>query len=185
LRAANPDSPGAAVGRYRLIERIGEGGFADVYRAEQIEPVRREVAVKIIKPGMDTRAVIARFEAERQALAMMDHPNIARVFDAGALGENTKRKSQIANKLQVQSSNLAEHDPAHAVAAPGLASCDLELAWDLGLGTCDFDPCLGRPYFVMELIRGVPITRFKSNSTVNTATPSRRVHDDCRAIVVL
>ncbi len=80
-----PDAeyPGCLVGRYKLLERIGEGGFGDVYMAEQQEPVRREVAVKVIKLGMDTRQVIARFEAERQALALMDHPNIAKVFDAG------------------------------------------------------------------------------------------------------
>jgi hypothetical protein len=99
------EGPGAAIGRYRLIEAIGEGGFGRVFRAEQREPVRREVALKIIKLGMDTRQVIARFEAERQALAMMDHPGIARVFDAGATAN-------------------------------------------------------GRPYFVMELVRGVPITQF-------------------------
>jgi len=75
---------GSIIGPYRLLELIGEGGFGAVYMAEQIEPVRRRVALKIIKLGMDTRRVIARFEAERQALAMMDHPNIARVLDAGA-----------------------------------------------------------------------------------------------------
>jgi WD40 repeat protein/tRNA A-37 threonylcarbamoyl transferase component Bud32 len=75
---------GAIVGRYRLLEKIGEGGFASVYVAEQKEPVQRQVALKILKHGMDTQAVVARFEAERQALAMMDHPNIARVLDAGA-----------------------------------------------------------------------------------------------------
>ncbi|HMO15527.1 MAG TPA: protein kinase [Pirellulaceae bacterium] len=71
------------IGPYRLLEKIGEGGFGDVFVAEQIEPVERKVAIKIIKPGMDSREVVARFAAERQALAMMDHPNIARVFDAG------------------------------------------------------------------------------------------------------
>ena len=91
--------------RYRLIEKIGEGGCGIVYRAEQLAPVRREVALKVIKLGMDTRAVIARFEGERQALALMDHPHIARVFDAGA------------------SRN-------------------------------------GRPFFVMELVRGEPITEY-------------------------
>jgi serine/threonine protein kinase len=75
---------GTIVGRYRLVEKIGEGGFASVYVAEQEEPVQRKVALKILKHGMDTQAVVARFEAERQALAMMDHPNIARVLDAGA-----------------------------------------------------------------------------------------------------
>ncbi len=75
---------GTIVGRYRLLEKIGEGGFASVYVAEQKEPVHRRVALKILKHGMDTQTVVARFEAERQALAMMDHPNIARVLDAGA-----------------------------------------------------------------------------------------------------
>ncbi|HNC22649.1 MAG TPA: serine/threonine-protein kinase [Opitutaceae bacterium] len=99
------DVPGDRISRYRLGERIGEGGFGVVYQAEQEEPVRRTVALKIIKLGMDTRAVVARFEAERQALAMMDHPHIARVFDGGAT-------------------------------------------------------TAGRPYFVMELVRGQPITTF-------------------------
>jgi eukaryotic-like serine/threonine-protein kinase len=108
--AATIDRPaseqiGATIGRYRLLEQLGEGGMGVVYVAEQSDPVRRRVALKIIKPGMDTRQVIARFEAERQALAMMDHPNIAKVYDAGAT-EN------------------------------------------------------GRPYFVMELVRGMPITDY-------------------------
>jgi serine/threonine protein kinase/Tol biopolymer transport system component len=78
------EAPGTAIGRYKLLEKIGEGGMAVVYMAEQTEPLRRKVALKIIKLGMDTRSVIARFEAERQALALMDHPSIAKVFDAGA-----------------------------------------------------------------------------------------------------
>ena len=81
--AAN-EEPGTIIGRYKLLELIGEGGFGAVYMAEQTEPVRRKVALKIIKLGMDTKQVIARFEAERQALAMMDHANIAKVLDAGA-----------------------------------------------------------------------------------------------------
>jgi serine/threonine protein kinase len=96
---------GERIGRYRIIEQIGEGGFGIVYLAEQEEPVRRRVALKIIKVGMDTREVIARFESERQALALMDHPNIATVFDGGATES-------------------------------------------------------GRPYFVMEMVSGVPITSF-------------------------
>ena len=77
------EKPGDRIGRYKLLEKIGEGGMGIVYMAEQEEPVRRRVALKIIKLGMDTKQVIARFEAERQALAMMDHPNIAKVLDAG------------------------------------------------------------------------------------------------------
>ena len=108
-RADAEEAVGAVIGRYRLLEKIGEGGCGVVYRAEQQQPVQRRVALKIIKLGMDTRAVVARFEAERQALALMDHPNIARVFDAG----ETDR---------------------------------------------------GRPFFVMELVDGVPITRFCDDS---------------------
>jgi len=78
------EKPGDRIGRYRLVERIGRGGGGVVYLAEQEEPVRRRVALKILKLGMDSQSVVARFEAERQALAMMDHPNIARVLDAGA-----------------------------------------------------------------------------------------------------
>ena len=96
---------GTEIGPYKLLQRIGEGGFGVVYMAEQHKPVRRKVALKIIKPGMDTKEVIARFEAERQALALMDHPNIARVLDAG----------------ETES---------------------------------------GRPFFAMELIKGVPLTEF-------------------------
>jgi len=99
------DSQLEAVGPYRLLEVLGEGGMGVVYLAEQSEPVRRQVALKIIKPGMDTRQVVARFDAERQALAVMDHPNIAKVYDGGATES-------------------------------------------------------GRPYFVMELARGVPITEY-------------------------
>src|SRR5438105_4478968 len=78
------ERPGTVIGRYKLKEQIGEGGFGLVFVAEQREPIRRMVALKLIKPGMDTREVIVRFEAERQALALMDHPNIAHVIDAGA-----------------------------------------------------------------------------------------------------
>src|SRR2546425_1019016 len=77
---------GTVIGPYKLLEQIGEGGFGLVFMAEQQQPIRRKVALKILKPGMDTRQVIARFEAERQALALMDHPNIARVLDAGETG---------------------------------------------------------------------------------------------------
>ncbi|PWU14499.1 MAG: hypothetical protein C5B50_17160 [Verrucomicrobia bacterium] len=101
----SPERIGERIGRYRLRELIGRGGCGVVYLAEQEEPVRREVALKVIKLGMDTRSVVARFEAERQTLALMDHPNIARVLDAGATEK-------------------------------------------------------GRPYFVMELVRGVPITDY-------------------------
>src|SRR6188768_1864384 len=78
------EQPGASIGRYKLLEKIGEGGMGTIWLAEQREPVKRRVALKIIKLGMDTKQVIARFDAERQALALMDHPHIAKVFDAGA-----------------------------------------------------------------------------------------------------
>src|SRR6266446_310135 len=97
--------PGDRIGRYKLLQRIGEGGCGVVYMAEQEEPFRRRVALKIIKLGMDTKQVVGRFEAERQALALMDHPHIAKVLDAGATDT-------------------------------------------------------GRPFFVMELVRGIPITDF-------------------------
>jgi serine/threonine protein kinase len=99
------EHPGTPIGPYKLLQQIGEGGMGVVYMAEQLEPVKRRVALKIIKPGMDTRQVIARFEAERQALSLMDHPNIAKVLDAGTTES-------------------------------------------------------GRPYFVMELVKGQPITQY-------------------------
>jgi WD40 repeat protein/serine/threonine protein kinase len=107
------ESAGAVIDRYKLLEKIGEGGCGVVYVAEQTEPVRRRVALKVIKLGMDTRAVVARFEAERQALAMMDHPNIAKVLDAGTTGT-------------------------------------------------------GRPYFVMELVRGIRITDYCDQASLST-----------------
>src|SRR5213082_2679101 len=84
LMAEATEKSGDKIGRYKLLQQLGEGGCGVVYMAEQEEPVRRRVALKVIKLGMDTKQVIARFEAERQALALMDHPNIAKVFDAGA-----------------------------------------------------------------------------------------------------
>ncbi|HEV3386793.1 MAG TPA: serine/threonine-protein kinase, partial [Gemmata sp.] len=112
-------------GKYKLIEEIGEGGMGSVYMAQQTEPVKRAVAVKVIKAGMDSKAVLARFEAERQALAMMDHPNIARVLDAGT-------------------TEGSRHTPC-AVSSDGTRSVPATL---------------GRPFFVMELVKGVPITQY-------------------------
>src|SRR6266542_2239454 len=132
--------PGTMIGRYKLLEKVGEGGFGVVYVAEQREPVKRRVALKIIKLGMDTKQVIARFEAERQALALMDHPNIAKVLDAGATG------------------------------APVAASGHPLPSSDDGRGQGEGSPPVtrhsplatryGRPYFVMELVRGIKITEF-------------------------
>jgi eukaryotic-like serine/threonine-protein kinase len=82
------EAAGSRIGPYKLLQLIGEGGMGAVYMAEQEKPIRRRIALKIIKAGMDTSQVIARFEAERQALALMDHPNIAKVLDAGATGTN-------------------------------------------------------------------------------------------------
>jgi serine/threonine protein kinase len=111
------EQPGVSVGPYKLLQEIGEGGMGTVFMAEQQEPVRRKVALKIIKPGMDSKQVVARFEAERQALSMMDHPNIAKVLDAGTTAS-------------------------------------------------------GRPFFVMELVHGVPITDF---CDANKLSPRQRL----------
>jgi serine/threonine protein kinase len=115
------------VGRYKLLQQIGEGGFGVVFLAEQTEPVQRKVALKIIKAGMDTREVIARFEAERQALALMDHPNIAKVLDAGTTGAL-------------------------------------------------------RPFFVMELVRGIPITSYCDQNNLSTHERLELFIKLCRAI---
>ena len=118
---------GDRIGRYKLLQQIGEGGCGVVYMAEQSEPVRRKVALKVIKLGMDTKNVIARFEAERQALALMDHPNIAKVFDAGATET-------------------------------------------------------GRPFFVMELVRGIKITEFCDQQQLPTAARLKIFTQVCQAI---
>ncbi|HEX5106090.1 MAG TPA: serine/threonine-protein kinase, partial [Pirellulaceae bacterium] len=126
------EMPGTPIGSYKLLQQIGEGGMGVVYMAEQTEPVERRVALKIIKPGMDTRQVIARFEAERQALAMMDHPNIAKVLDAGTI---PLRIADFGLRIEEQ----AAANPQSAIPNPQLS---------------------GRPFFVMELVRGVPITQY-------------------------
>ena len=123
----SPAAVGTTIGRYKLLQLIGEGGFGTVYMAEQQTPVRRRVALKIIKLGMDTKPVIARFETERQALALMDHPHIARVFDAGATDT-------------------------------------------------------GRPYFVMELVQGVPITEYCDQASVSTRERLELFVQVCRAV---
>src|SRR5437763_143332 len=138
------EKPGDRIGRYKLLQQIGEGGCGVVYLAEQEEPVRRHVALKVIKLGMDTRSVIARFEAERQALAMMDHPNIAKVFDAGTTGSphNVARASPPASSPGV---------------SPGVRPGGETPPKPAGGDDCATLPA-GRPYFVMELVRGVKIT---------------------------
>jgi serine/threonine protein kinase len=127
LKSDPTEKAGDRIGRYKLREKIGEGGFGTVYVAEQEEPVRRRVALKVIKLGMDTREVIARFEAERQALAMMDHPNIARVLDAGATEA-------------------------------------------------------GRPYFVMELVKGIRITDYCDQHNLSTRDRLDLFTQVCQAI---
>jgi serine/threonine protein kinase/tetratricopeptide (TPR) repeat protein len=122
-------------GRYKLLERIGEGGMGEVWMAEQTEPVRRKVALKLIRPEMDSRQVLARFEAERQALALMDHPNIARVLDAGTTGEVEGGGWRVEGKGENEA-----FSPATRHAPPATRA--------------------GRPYFVMELVKGTPITRY-------------------------
>jgi serine/threonine protein kinase/tetratricopeptide (TPR) repeat protein len=126
------ERPGTVIGPYKLLQQIGEGGMGTVFMAEQSHPVQRKVALKVIKPGMDSRQVIARFEAERQALALMDHPNIAKVLDAGTI--NGER--------------------GH-VSAPSTRGADAT-----PLASADATRLAGRPYFVMELVKGVPITRY-------------------------
>jgi serine/threonine protein kinase len=121
------EAPGTVIGLYKLMEQIGEGGMGLVFVAEQQRPVRRKVALKVIKPGMDTRQVIARFEAERQALALMDHPNIAKVLDGGTTAS-------------------------------------------------------GRPFFVMELVKGIPITQFCDESRLTTPERLELFVPVCKAV---
>ena len=127
LIADHAERPGDQIGPFKLLEKIGEGGFGLVFMAEQREPIRRRVALKVIKQGMDTKQVIARFEAERQALALMDHPNIAKVLDAGA----TDR---------------------------------------------------GRPYFVMELVKGLPVTKFCDEERLDTRQRLKLFMAICTAV---
>lgn len=121
------EGEGTLIGRYKLLEKLGEGGFGSVWAAEQREPVKRRVALKIVKLGMDTKQVVARFEAERQALALMDHPNIAKVLDAGTTET-------------------------------------------------------GRPYFVMELVKGIPITKFFEVEGTSVSTKLKLFIRVCQAI---
>jgi len=154
---------GGQIGRYKLLEQIGEGGMGIVYAAEQTEPVRRKVALKIIKPGMDSRQIIARFEAERQALALMDHPHIARILDAGTLPLRIAdyglqmaepEPLQIADcGLQIAEPDAAPNPQSEIPNPPSLPNPQSEIPNPQS-------PPLGRPYFVMELVRGLPITDY-------------------------
>ena len=150
------ERPGQQIGPYKLLQQIGEGGMGVVYMAEQLEPVQRRVALKIIKPGMDTRQVIARFEAERQALALMDHPNIAKVLDAGTTG--TGAKSATRKVLHSVSHQASQEQAIPVNPASELGTLDMEVASEVELRTANL--LAGRPYFVMELVRGVPITHY-------------------------
>ncbi|HZN33614.1 MAG TPA: protein kinase [Pirellulaceae bacterium] len=131
------EGPGTRIGPYKLLQVIGEGGMGVVYLAAQVEPVERQVALKIIRPGMDTRQVVARFEAERQALALMDHPNIARVLDGGTVGGLGPGARAREGRLE------SDHPGSESLALAPSPS-----------------PSAGRPYFVMELVKGVPITQY-------------------------
>ena len=142
------------IGPYKLLEQIGEGGFGVVFMAEQQLPIRRKVALKVIKPGMDTRQVIARFEAERQALAMMDHPNIARVLDAGTT-ENPKSETRNPKQIQSSSSQIQNQKDSDV---SNIGTSDLGFVSDSEFRPSGFSA--GRPYFVMELVKGLAITEF-------------------------
>jgi len=143
LRRLATQKPGDKIGHYKLLQQIGEGGCGVVYMAEQEEPVRRMVALKVIKLGMDTKQVIARFEAERQALALMDHPNIAKVLEAGATDSPLSGAGETANRRTGGSPT-----PALADTPPQLTA--------------------GRPYFVMELVRGIKITDYCDKNNLPT-----------------
>jgi serine/threonine protein kinase len=147
------ERPGTIIGRYKLLQKIGEGGCGVVYMAEQEEPVRRRVALKVIKLGMDTNSVIARFEAERQALALMDHPNIAKVFDAGATDTGARLSPAAARPNADARGNLSESPSAVETAAAGDSRAPLPA---------------GRPYFVMELVRGTKVTDYCDQNNLST-----------------
>src|SRR5437660_500208 len=144
------EKAGDRIGRYKLLQQIGEGGCGVVYMAEQEEPVRRRVALKVIKLGMDTRSVIARFEAERQALAMMDHPNIAKVFDAGAT------ETTVVGQASCLPTGSPARDPGKTGETPAEA------------GKMPAPLSAGRPYFVMELVRGIKITDYCDQKSLST-----------------
>lgn len=155
-----PDQSGSRIGPYKLLELIGEGGMGAVYMAEQTTPVRRRVALKLIKPGMDSRQVIARFEAERQALSLMDHPNIAKVLDAGTEGQLTQPDRLLkSSQRDVSTDNSLPPDlPQDPLAEPAPVAAE---SWRRQPKRDDLQGLTsGRPYFVMELVNGIPITQF-------------------------
>src|SRR5713101_6881102 len=150
------ERPGTIIGPYKLLEQIGEGGFGVVFMAEQQQPIRRKVALKVLKPGMDTRQVIARFEAERQALALMDHPNIAKVLDAGQ-----------TSGVRIQESGIRQKEQGDSPLTPD---------------PCLLTPGVGRPYFVMELVRGTPITEFCDQNHLSVRDRLELFVDVCQAV---
>jgi eukaryotic-like serine/threonine-protein kinase len=172
------EPPGTQIGPYKLREQIGEGGFGVVYVAEQEKPVARKVALKIIKPGMDTREIIARFEAERQALALMDHPNIAKVLDAGTTGGNPKSESRNPKQTQKRKSESQRPDDNDV---SDIRNSNLEFPSDFEFRDSNFRS-EGRPYFVMELVRGVPITEFCDERKLSTRERLQLFIDVCRAV---
>ncbi len=155
LDEPNLESPGAVIGQYKLIEQIGEGGMGTVWMAQQQEPVKRVVALKLIKAGMDSKQVIARFDAERQALALMDHPNIAKVLDAGTTGPNPESESR--NPKQIPSAKSEIQNEAQPQVSD-IGPSDLGFVSDFDIRDSNFGT--GRPYFVMDLVKGVPITKY-------------------------
>jgi len=171
------EEPGTVIGRYKLLEQIGEGGMGVVYVAEQTEPVRRRVALKIIKPGMDSRQVIARFEAERQALAMMDHPNIAKILDAGTVGQSTKSEARSTKRIQNPKKEIQneEHLPVS-----NIGPSNLEFVSDFELRASNLTA--GRLYFVMELVRGMPITEYCEQTRLPVRQRLELFVDVCQAV---
>ncbi len=167
------------IGRYKLLEQIGEGGFGVVYMAEQLEPVKRHVALKIIKAGMDSKEVIARFEAERQALALMDHPNIAKVFDGGVIGAGARLSPAAARPTIAERSDESGHE-----VTDGLAATEDSRAPNQRAAAEDSHALIavGRPYFVMELVRGIPITKFCDQRCLDTAARLQLFMQVCKAV---
>jgi serine/threonine protein kinase/tetratricopeptide (TPR) repeat protein len=160
-------SSGMCLGPYKLLEQIGEGGMGTVWLAEQVEPVKRFVALKLIKPGMDGTQILARFETERQALALMDHPNIARVLDAGTVSSGQWAVG--SEQQQVGSEENATNDRQQHAKAP--------------LPTANgSSPTTPRPYFVMELVKGVPITKYCENHQLTTQQRLELLVPVCQAI---
>jgi eukaryotic-like serine/threonine-protein kinase len=174
------EGPGTVIGPYKLVQQIGEGGFGVVFLAEQERPVKRRVALKVIKPGMDTRQVIARFDAERQALAMMDHPCIAKVYDAGTTGEESGRQNAVGSRQLDEDRQL---DSAQPDSAPPPTTHRLPPTSSSSL-TTDHRPLTtaSRPYFVMELVHGVPITEYCDQCNLTTTERLELFDSVCQAV---